>query len=137
MNSLKNGQRRRYCSCPATRDRLSDNMAFWRKEVFIYQSPLRGKHLPAKSETLWMAVKLFLQRNSWNSLREPNMDKILLVDDDDAMRGMLKMRLSDAYEMIDTGDPVQALELALQHKPRAILLDLMMPDCSGFELCQS
>ncbi|HEV2396856.1 MAG TPA: response regulator [Candidatus Sulfotelmatobacter sp.] len=65
------------------------------------------------------------------------MDKILLVDDDDSMRGLLKMRLSDTYETIDTGDPVQALELALQHKPRAILLDLMMPDCSGFELCQS
>jgi two-component system, cell cycle response regulator DivK len=65
------------------------------------------------------------------------MDKILVVDDDDAMRGMLKMRLSDTYETIDTGNPVKALELALEHKPRAILLDLMMPDCSGFELCQS
>jgi DNA-binding response OmpR family regulator len=65
------------------------------------------------------------------------MEKILVVDDDDAMRGMLKMRLSDTYETIDTGNPVQALELALEHKPRAILLDLMMPDCSGFELCQS
>lgn len=65
------------------------------------------------------------------------MEKILLVDDDDSLRGMMKMRLSDTYETIDTGDPVQALELALQHKPRAILLDLMMPDCSGFELCQS
>src|SRR5512135_1968176 len=65
------------------------------------------------------------------------MEKILIVDDDDAMRGLMKMRLSDTYEAIDTGDPVQALELALQHKPRAILLDLMMPDCSGFELCQS
>jgi DNA-binding response OmpR family regulator len=64
-------------------------------------------------------------------------DKILVVDDDDAMRGMLKMRLSDTYETIDTGNPVQALALALEHKPRAILLDLMMPDCSGFELCQS
>lgn len=65
------------------------------------------------------------------------MDKILVVDDDDAMRGLIKMRLSDTYETIDTGSPVQALELALEHKPRAILLDLMMPDCSGFELCQS
>ena len=65
------------------------------------------------------------------------MDKILVVDDDDAMRGLLKMRLSSAYEVIDTGNPVQALELALQHKPRVLLLDLMMPDCSGFELCQS
>ena len=65
------------------------------------------------------------------------MEKILVVDDDDALRGMLKMRLSDTYETIDTGNPVQALELALEHKPRAILLDLMMPDCSGFELCQT
>jgi DNA-binding response OmpR family regulator len=65
------------------------------------------------------------------------MHKILIVDDDDAMRRMVKMRLSDTYETIDTGDPVQALELALEHKPGAILLDLMMPDCSGFELCQS
>lgn len=65
------------------------------------------------------------------------MEKILIVDDDDAMRGMMKMRLSDTYETIDTGNPIQALELALGHRPRAILLDLMMPDCSGFELCQS
>ncbi len=65
------------------------------------------------------------------------MEKILVVDDDDAMRGMIKMRLSQSYEIIETGNPVQALELALGHRPRAILLDLMMPDCSGFELCQS
>ena len=65
------------------------------------------------------------------------MEKLLLVDDDDSLRGMIKMRMSDTYETIDTGNPVHALGLALQHKPRAILLDLMMPDCSGFELCQS
>ena len=65
------------------------------------------------------------------------MHKILIVDDDDAMRGLVKLRLSDSYETIDTGNPVQALGLALEHKPAAILLDLMMPDCSGFELCQS
>lgn len=65
------------------------------------------------------------------------METVLVVDDDEAMRGLIRMRLADAYEVIDTGDPVHALELVLQHKPRAILLDLMMPDCSGFELCQS
>jgi DNA-binding response OmpR family regulator len=63
--------------------------------------------------------------------------KILIVDDDDALRALMKMRLSDTYEVIDTGNPVQALGLALEHKPDAILLDLMMPDTSGFELCQS
>jgi CheY-like chemotaxis protein len=65
------------------------------------------------------------------------MQKILMVDDDPAMRGLIKKRLSDTYEVIDTGDPEQALGLALEHKPDAILLDLMMPKFSGFELCQS
>lgn len=65
------------------------------------------------------------------------MQKILIVDDDPAMRGLIKKRLSDTYEVIDTGDPEQALALALEHKPEAILLDLMMPKFSGFELCQS
>lgn len=64
------------------------------------------------------------------------MEKILVVDDDESVRKMITMRLSDVYEIIDTGDPLRALELALRHRPRAILLDLMMPDCSGFELCQ-
>jgi DNA-binding response OmpR family regulator len=65
------------------------------------------------------------------------MEKILIVDDDEQIRGLLKMRLSDTYETIETGNPVEGLALALQHKPRAILLDLLMPDRSGFELCQS
>jgi DNA-binding response OmpR family regulator len=63
--------------------------------------------------------------------------KILIVDDDDSMRGLLRARLSPNYEIIDTSDPAQALGLALQHKPDAVFLDLMMPQFSGFELCQS
>jgi DNA-binding response OmpR family regulator len=65
------------------------------------------------------------------------MPKILIVDDDEAVRKMLRMRLSDSYQVAETGDPEQALALALEHKPEAILLDLLMPGFSGFELCQS
>ena len=65
------------------------------------------------------------------------MKKLLIVDDDNSMRGMMRMRLSDSYEVFDTGDPEQALAMALEHKPDAVLMDLMMPKFSGFELCQS
>jgi len=62
--------------------------------------------------------------------------KLLVVDDEVAMRRLIRMNLSDEYEIVDTGEPEHALALALEHKPDAILLDLRMPKYSGFELCQ-
>jgi CheY-like chemotaxis protein len=64
------------------------------------------------------------------------MPKLLIADDDEAMRRLLKLRLSANYEIIETGHE-QAMELASPPKPDAILMDLMMPQFSGFELCQS
>ena len=65
------------------------------------------------------------------------MRRLLIVDDDESQRKVLRFRLKDSYEVIDTGTPEEALALALQHKPDVILLDLMMPKYSGFELCQT
>jgi DNA-binding response OmpR family regulator len=65
------------------------------------------------------------------------MKRVLMVDDDEALRKLVRIRLADTYEVVDTGDPKQALALALEYKPDAILLDLMMPQFNGFELCQS
>jgi CheY-like chemotaxis protein len=63
--------------------------------------------------------------------------RLLIVDDDDAMRRLIRLNLSDGYEIIDTGDPAQALALTMEHKPDAILLDLRMPKISGIDLCRT
>lgn len=65
------------------------------------------------------------------------MKKLLVIDDDEAVRKMLRFRLRNSYEIIETGSPEQALAIALEQKPDAILLDLMMPKYSGFEVCQT
>lgn len=65
------------------------------------------------------------------------MPKLLVVDDEQAMRKLIRLNLSDTYDVVDTGQPEEALALALEHKPDAILLDLRMPKYSGFELCQT
>jgi len=65
------------------------------------------------------------------------MPRLLIVDDDESVRKVLRFRLKDSYEILDTGCPEEALALALRQKPDAILLDLMMPKYSGFEICQT
>jgi DNA-binding response OmpR family regulator len=65
------------------------------------------------------------------------MGKVLIVDDDEALRRLMRLELSEGHEIIDTGEPEQGLALALEHRPDAILLDLRMPKYSGYELLQT
>lgn len=64
-------------------------------------------------------------------------NRILIVDDDGATRRLLKERLNDSYDIVDTGEPTKALSLALELHPNCILLDLLMPGLTGFELCKT
>src|SRR5260370_42077761 len=65
------------------------------------------------------------------------MGKLVIVDDDEALRRLMCLELRDAYEIIDSGEPEQGLALALEHRPDAILLDLRMSKYSGYELLQT
>jgi len=69
--------------------------------------------------------------------RDTAIPKLLIIDDDESVRKVMGFRLRDSYNIIDSGSPEEALALALQHKPAAILLDLMMPKYSGLEVCQT
>jgi diguanylate cyclase (GGDEF)-like protein len=59
---------------------------------------------------------------------------ILIVDDDKANRKMLKELLQEQAKIIFAKNGKQARELAIKHLPDLILLDVVMPDISGFEV---
>jgi DNA-binding response OmpR family regulator len=65
------------------------------------------------------------------------MRKVLIVDDDEALRRLMRLELSNDYEVIDSGKPEEGLALALENRPDAILLDLRMPKYSGYDLLQT
>ncbi|HYL80222.1 MAG TPA: response regulator, partial [Candidatus Acidoferrum sp.] len=64
-------------------------------------------------------------------------ERILVVDDEKASRDVLKSILAlDGFEVDLAANGSEALVNAKAHLPDLILLDLLMPDMSGFEICR-
>ena len=62
---------------------------------------------------------------------------ILIVDDDMAGRESLKgVLFSQGYDLIDAENGKQAIEMAKEYIPDLILLDVMMAEMDGFEVCR-
>jgi DNA-binding NtrC family response regulator len=60
---------------------------------------------------------------------------ILIVDDEDAIRKAIKKVLRfEPYSLLDTGDPVEALDLALANPVHLIISDYIMPKMLGIDL---
>ncbi len=65
------------------------------------------------------------------------MHKILVVDDEENIRLLLKYNLeTSGYHVILGRNGGEALDLAMREKPNLILLDLMLPDLDGMEVCR-
>lgn len=63
--------------------------------------------------------------------------RILVVDDDVKTVASIKLYLEhQGYEVIDASDGRQALSEAKTQKPDLIVLDLMLPEISGIEVCR-
>jgi DNA-binding response OmpR family regulator len=65
------------------------------------------------------------------------MAKILIVDDDPQVTTLLEKILSLAgFDTAIVNDSAQAMEVAESMQPDFFILDLMMPQPNGFELCR-
>ena len=61
--------------------------------------------------------------------------KILLVEDDDALASVYQTRLqAEGFDIRRVPNGEDALAAALEYKPDLILLDVMMPKVSGFDV---
>jgi putative two-component system response regulator len=64
--------------------------------------------------------------------------KILIVDDDEIIRETLGHLLSKGgYQILFGENGEEGLQLAVEHQPDVILMDVMMPGMNGYETCRS
>jgi CheY-like chemotaxis protein len=63
--------------------------------------------------------------------------RILVVDDNhDAATSMAALLRFSGYQTMTAADGLEALNLAMQHKPDALLLDVGLPKMNGLDVCR-
>ncbi len=64
-------------------------------------------------------------------------ERILIVEDERAVaRGLAYGLRAEAFEVMQAETGLEALEIAHRVRPHLVLLDLRLPDMSGFEVCR-
>jgi len=64
--------------------------------------------------------------------------KILVIDDDSAVTDLLSLLLkSQGFDVTATNNSTEGLSLVRENQPDLVVLDLMMPEIDGWEVCKA
>ena len=74
-----------------------------------------------------------IRREEISDTKKP---KALIADDEPDMLRFLKSQLSPNFQILEAVDGLQAVEKANQFLPEIILLDMMMPEKDGLQVCR-
>lgn len=66
-----------------------------------------------------------------------NREIVLVADGDEEMRERISLILSKKFEVVAASSGKQCLELAHRNKPQVILLEMLLSDMSGIEICRT
>jgi CheY-like chemotaxis protein len=69
-----------------------------------------------------------------NDTATTNKPTILVCDDEQSLRELVRAVLGDAYTFVEAEDGDEALELAKEQPPDLIVLDVMLPRRNGLEV---
>jgi DNA-binding response OmpR family regulator len=98
----------------------------------------RERRLPRQSLTVnptWFRIRRLLESRIMSPRNEDTL--VLVADDEPSMLALLSAYIrSKGYRVLEASDGDMAWQLAHQHLPNAVVLDVMMPGMSGWEVCK-
>ncbi len=91
--------------------------------------------LPATTMVAKKTIKRDILHRIQEHIREKEGGKILIVDDDPFIRGMVRQFLEDkGYTIEEAEDAKEAIGKTRSSRPDLIILDIMMPGLSGYDV---
>ncbi len=106
----------------------------WIRQGLIKASRTPGGHYRILQEDLDAFRENF---DMFPRERTPAKKKIMIVDDDpDALAMMEKILSNEGYELIKVSNATEVGLKAAQMTPDLILLDFLMPELDGFQVCK-
>ncbi len=132
MKSFNISQASKYC------DVDQDTFTKWIDEGKIAADKSIGGHRSVKKED----VDRFLNENNMpipDTITEDDQKKILVVDDDRIVVETIVQSLEEdnhGYDLISAADGFEAQAQIKRFKPDLLILDIMMPDINGYEVCK-
>jgi CheY-like chemotaxis protein len=96
------------------------------------------RRLPTLDPVFDSRVAMLPKEEIASALRGPtDQKKVLVVDDEDDIRRMLRRVLQErGYSVIEASKGSDALTAVREHVPDLILLDAMLPEIHGFDICR-
>lgn len=74
---------------------------------------------------------------SQQQVRKATLPRIMVVDDEPDVVTMVSHTIGLQAEIVSANDGIQAIERLVRYQPDMMIIDIMIPRMSGFQLCQS
>jgi len=101
------------------------------------EEPPAPEGINSLADTIAQSETDLLLRDTFPDEQEENKVTIVVVEDEESVRNLLRDLLSDDYTVLTAENGKEALEIIHQEHPNLVISDLKMPEMDGVELCEN